>query len=59
MGSAMTLTSVMDFADAMLLAMAFPNMVGLYILAPEVREMLRSYRARVASGEISPYVGPK
>lgn len=54
-GSTMTLTSVMDFADAMLLAMAFPNMIGLYIMAPEVKRMLKSYMDRVRSGEIRPY----
>ncbi len=54
-GSSMQLTSVMDFADAMILAMAFPNMIGLYIMAGEVKSMLDSYRARIASGEIQPY----
>ncbi|MEO0410244.1 MAG: alanine/glycine:cation symporter family protein [Pseudomonadota bacterium] len=54
-GSSMTLGAVMSFADAMLLAMAFPNMIGLYILAPKVKAMLDSYLERVASGEIKPY----
>lgn len=54
-GSSMTLTAVMDFADATLLAMAIPNMIGLYILAPKVKGMLDSYQARVKSGEIAPY----
>lgn len=54
-GSSMTLSAVTDFADAMLLAMAFPNMIGLYILAPKVKGMLDSYLARIASGEIAPY----
>ena len=57
-GSSMQLTAVMDFADAMVLGMAFPNMVGLYIMAPEVKRMLKSYMERVASGEISPYKEP-
>lgn len=51
-GSAMTLNSIFSFAAAMLFAMAVPNMIGLYIMAPEVREMLKSYLARVKSGEI-------
>ena len=54
-GSAMQLTTVMDFADAMLLSMAFPNIVGLFILAPKVKRMLASYLARLESGEIQPY----
>ncbi|GAB4125593.1 MAG: hypothetical protein Kow00104_10410 [Rhodothalassiaceae bacterium] len=55
-GSSMQLTSVMDFADAMILAMAFPNMIGLYMMSGEVKRMLDSYIARIRSGEISPYV---
>ena len=54
----MQLTSVMDFADAMVLAMAFPNMIGLYIMSGEVKSMLDSYRARIAKGDIQPYVAP-
>ena len=57
-GSSMQLTSVMDFADAMVLAMAFPNMIGLYIMSGEVKSMLDSYRARIAKGDIQPYVAP-
>jgi AGCS family alanine or glycine:cation symporter len=55
-GSAMQLTTLMDFADAMLLSMAFPNIVGLFILAPKVKRMLGSYLTRVESGEIQPFV---
>ena len=54
-GSSMTLTAVMDFADAMILAMGFPNMIGLYIMSGEVKRMLDSYLERVRSGEIKPY----
>ncbi|RMF11791.1 MAG: alanine:cation symporter family protein, partial [Alphaproteobacteria bacterium] len=54
-GSSMQLTSVMDFADAMLLAMAFPNMVGLYIMAGEVKRDLDLYLAKVKRREIRPY----
>lgn len=55
LGSGMQLGAVINFADAMILGMAFPNMVGLYVLAPEVKRMLKSYLERVASGEIRPY----
>ena len=54
-GSSMQLTAVMDFADAMLLAMAFPNMIGLYILAGEVKADLDSYWARLKANIIRPY----
>ncbi|GIX17583.1 MAG: hypothetical protein KatS3mg119_1769 [Rhodothalassiaceae bacterium] len=56
-GSSMQLTAVMDFADAMLLAMAFPNMIGLYILSGEVRRDLDSYWSRLKANIIRPYVG--
>lgn len=52
LGSAMQLSAVMNFADAVILSMAFPNMVGLFVMAPMVRRMLQSYLARVKSGEI-------
>jgi AGCS family alanine or glycine:cation symporter len=51
-GSSMTLNSIFDFAAAMLFAMAIPNMIGLYIMAPEVKGMLKSYLRRIKSGEI-------
>jgi alanine or glycine:cation symporter, AGCS family len=54
-GSSSTLGAVTDFSDMMILAMAFPNILGLYIMAPEVRNDLRSFLARVKSGEIKKY----
>ncbi|WP_374764562.1 alanine/glycine:cation symporter family protein [Yunchengibacter salinarum] len=55
-GATMNLTSVMDFADAMILGMGFPNLVGVFLLRKEVKTMLKSYLARVKSGEISHYI---
>lgn len=55
-GSAMSLGPVMDIADALLLAMGVPNILGLIFLRKEVKEMLESYFSRVKSGEIKPYV---
>lgn len=54
-GASMQLGPVMDFADAMLLSMAIPNLVGLYIMAPDVKAMLKSYFHRLNTGEIKPY----
>lgn len=51
-GAAASLGSVTDFSDAMIFAMAFPNIIGLVILAPEVRQELRSYIGKIKSGEI-------
>lgn len=58
-GSAMQLGPVMDMADALLLAMGIPNLLGLFFLRKEVKSMLTSYFARVKSGEIKPYVKPE
>jgi AGCS family alanine or glycine:cation symporter len=51
-GSAISARSVFDFGDAMIFAMCFPNVLGLYFLAPEVKEDLKDYLRRVKSGEI-------
>jgi AGCS family alanine or glycine:cation symporter len=56
-GSAMSLGPVMDIADALLLAMGIPNILGLIFLRKEVKAMLESYFDRVKSGEIKPYEG--
>ena len=56
LGPVLSLQSVLDFSDAVMLSMAFPNIVGLYIMAPKVKRMLDSYLARLKSGEIQPYV---
>lgn len=42
-GAATTLDAVIKFSDAMILAMVFPNMVGLVILAPKVKQELARY----------------
>ena len=55
-GSAMSLAPVMDMADALLLAMGIPNILGLFLLRKEVKAMLNDYMARVKSGVIKPYV---
>jgi len=42
-GSAMNLRSVVDFADAMMLAMAVPNLLAVFILLPEIKKDLLLY----------------
>jgi AGCS family alanine or glycine:cation symporter len=42
-GAAASLGSVLAFSDAMILAMVFPNMIGLLFLFPKVREELNRY----------------
>ena len=51
-GSSVGLSAVTDFSDAMIFAMVLPNVVGLFILLPVVREELNSYVGKIKSGEI-------
>jgi len=51
-GASSNLGSVMDFSDMMILSMGFPNILGLLIMAPEVRRDLKSYWKRLKNGEI-------
>lgn len=46
-GAAASLGSVIGFSDAMIFAMMVPNMIGLVILAPKVREELNKYLAAI------------
>ena len=42
-GAAASMDSIWAFSDAMIFAMVFPNMIGLYFLFPEVKQLLRTY----------------
>ena len=42
-GASISLGAVLDFSDMMILAMSFPNIIGLYILSGEVRKDLKKY----------------
>lgn len=46
-GAAAQLQSVIDFSDAMIFAMLVPNMIGLFFLAPRVREELAKFKAAI------------
>lgn len=46
-GASSNLLAVMDFSDMMVLCMAFPNIIGLLILAPEVKKDLKVYWGKV------------
>lgn len=54
-GSAISAKQVFDLGDAMIFAMCFPNVLGLYFLAPEIKTDLKDYMARVKSGTIKRY----
>ena len=44
-GASASLGAVIDFSDAMIFAMVFPNMIGLFILAPVVKKEVAIYLA--------------
>ena len=51
-GSSMQLGSVIDFSDAMIFAMAFPNILGIYFLLPVVKKELDEYWADYRAGRL-------
>lgn len=53
-GSSSSLGAVMAFSDMIVLSLAFPNTIGLYIMASEVKGDLNAYSAKLKSGEIAP-----
>ena len=55
LGSVIKLGNVIDFSDLMILGMAFPNILGLFLLSGKVREQLDDYWSRLTSGEMKPY----
>jgi len=50
-GSSASLGAVIDFSDAMIFAMVFPNMIGLFLLAPKVKDELNRYLAMIRSSK--------
>ena len=48
-GSASSMQAVFDFSDAMILGMVFPNMIGLFFLAGEVKKELNRYLSAIKS----------
>ncbi|MFT5847628.1 MAG: AGCS family alanine or glycine:cation symporter [Psychroserpens sp.] len=50
-GAAASLDSVIGFSDAMVFAMMVPNMVGLILLAPKVKEELNRYMAAIKANK--------
>jgi AGCS family alanine or glycine:cation symporter len=51
-GSSMQLGAVIDFSDAMIFAMAFPNLLGCYFLLPVVKKELDQYWDDYKSGRL-------
>jgi len=54
-GSSMQLGSVIGFSDAMIFAMAFPNVLGIYFLLPVVKKELDEYWADYKGGRLKKF----
>jgi len=50
-------TNLVDFTDLLVLSMAFPNLIGLYVLSGKVKTALGEYRLKLASGELDREAG--
>ena len=57
LGASVSLGAVLSFADMMILAMAFPNIIGLYIMAPEINADMKIYWQKLKDGKL--YINPK
>ncbi|MDE2890713.1 MAG: alanine:cation symporter family protein, partial [Gemmatimonadota bacterium] len=47
LGASLNLGALIDLSDAMIYVVAVPNLLGLYLLAPELRREMQSYRERL------------
>lgn len=54
-GASASLGAVIDFSDMMILGMAFPNILGLYFFADEIKADMKDYFARIKSGAIKKF----
>jgi AGCS family alanine or glycine:cation symporter len=54
-GSVVRLSAVLDFSDMMILSMAFPNILGCYLLSHKVAADLRDYMKRLQTGQMPVY----
>lgn len=52
-GSSIGLGSVIAFSDAMIFAMVFPNIIGLIILSPKVKEELKIYKDKIKAFKLA------
>jgi alanine or glycine:cation symporter, AGCS family len=55
LGSVLTATNVLAFGDLMILGMAFPNLIGVYLLSGKLRRMLDEYWRGYTAGSYRLY----
>ena len=51
-GASVSLGAVLDFSDMMILAMSFPNIIGLYIMSGEVKADLADYWNKLKTNQL-------
>lgn len=51
-GASVSLGAVLDFSDMMILAMSFPNIIGLYIMSGEVKKDLGEYLGKLKNNQL-------
>ena len=51
-GASVSLGAVLTFSDMMILAMSFPNIIGLYMLSGEVKVDMKEYLRKLKAGEL-------
>jgi AGCS family alanine or glycine:cation symporter len=56
-GSVTSAAGILDFSDLLLLSMAFPNFIGLYLLSGKVKIALTEYLDKLKSGELDREMG--
>ncbi|MBW2268980.1 MAG: alanine:cation symporter family protein [Deltaproteobacteria bacterium] len=52
LGCMIRIDAVLDFSDALVFVVCVPNILGMLLLAPVVRERVTAYQARLQQGEI-------
>ncbi len=57
LASVVSAGNILDFSDLLILSMAFPNFIALYLLHGKVAQALKEYLARLKSGELDREVG--
>ena len=55
LGSVVQLGPIIDISDALVFLICVPNILGLYFFAPMVKKEMKSYFARIDSGEIEKF----
>jgi AGCS family alanine or glycine:cation symporter len=52
MATVVSATNMLNFSDLLVLSMALPNLIGLYVLQGDVKENLDAYLAKWKDGEL-------